>query len=594
MRLPPAKRWTRLARGVLLAVLAAGVAGVLLGLLQVRAVPVGPFSIRTSNPFRPLAAVVMAAGVLLVCCRDVRALRLTALASLTLLVPLGVMLFTRLSPADWNVGDQAFTELYTVYAAAGQQALGPYSQYGWHHPGPLLFYVLAPFHVLGGGGPSSLQGGALVINMAAVAGTAAILMRPRVEAPLLAPVVVLALGAYALKVPPLLVNDWNPHVLVLPFAALVCLTTAIAAGDIRLLPAAAVAGSFVVQTHLGLLPVAGALALATLASVLAGLRRGRLNRDETLRSARYMAWTLAAVWTLPVAEQLIDTPGNLTRIARFMGESRDSTPAPGDAVNAFSSLFLGAFGAGFDLARGWAYNPPYNPWSIAGATAVAAGLPLAARRERARRNRFGATLAWQCAVASIAAAIATFNIRGPIADHQIFWCSVLGVLSAAVLVSACLPVTTAAAVARAGRITTILCCIGIGILGIRELRAGFEPYPREESRVVEDLTGRLLTSLPRLDSSRPLVQVDSEAWGIAAGLVLQLKKRGHPVAIEPALVNLFGRPLAPNGSEDLLITIAGRSAHERLSRRSGNIVIAERRGVFLDAVRIGPGTAAAE
>ena len=126
----------------------------------------------------------------------------------------------------------------------------------------------------------------------------------------------------------------------------------------------------------------------------------------------------------------------------------------------------------------------------------------------------------------------------------------------------------------------------MAIVGARELRAGFGPYPREESRIVESLTNSLLMAAPTLQISRPVVHVDPEVWGIAAGLVLQLEKRGRPVAIEPALVNLFGRALAPTGEEDAMITVAGRTTHERLARRPGNIVLGERRDVFLDAVRI--------
>ncbi len=39
-------------------------------------------------------------------------------------------------------------ELYTIHATHAAQFLGPYSQYGWHHPGPMLFYLLAPFYVV--------------------------------------------------------------------------------------------------------------------------------------------------------------------------------------------------------------------------------------------------------------------------------------------------------------------------------------------------------------------------------------------------------------------------------------------------------------
>src|SRR5262249_25524372 len=66
----------------------------------------------------------------------------------------------------WPVADRALIELYTIHAAHGDQLLGAYSQYGWYHPGPLLFYVLAPFYVSAGRTEYGLRLGALVINLA--------------------------------------------------------------------------------------------------------------------------------------------------------------------------------------------------------------------------------------------------------------------------------------------------------------------------------------------------------------------------------------------------------------------------------------------
>jgi hypothetical protein len=38
-------------------------------------------------------------------------------------------------------GDYAALELYTRLAAQGRQLLGPYSRFGFHHPGPAYFYA---------------------------------------------------------------------------------------------------------------------------------------------------------------------------------------------------------------------------------------------------------------------------------------------------------------------------------------------------------------------------------------------------------------------------------------------------------------------
>src|SRR5205807_1160723 len=40
-------------------------------------------------------------------------------------------------------GDNPLLELATQDALHGHQLLGPYSRFGWHHPGPAYFYWLA-------------------------------------------------------------------------------------------------------------------------------------------------------------------------------------------------------------------------------------------------------------------------------------------------------------------------------------------------------------------------------------------------------------------------------------------------------------------
>jgi hypothetical protein len=50
---------------------------------------------------------------------------------------LGLVSLSRSLGPSWLVGDAALLELNVISALRGDQLLGPYSQYGWHHPGPL-------------------------------------------------------------------------------------------------------------------------------------------------------------------------------------------------------------------------------------------------------------------------------------------------------------------------------------------------------------------------------------------------------------------------------------------------------------------------
>src|SRR5262245_59572957 len=70
----------------------------------------------------------------------------------------------RALPTFYSWGDGALLELYTIHAGRAGWALGPYSRFGWHHPGPMLFYAMVPVYRLGGGHALALNAAALAIN----------------------------------------------------------------------------------------------------------------------------------------------------------------------------------------------------------------------------------------------------------------------------------------------------------------------------------------------------------------------------------------------------------------------------------------------
>jgi len=105
--------------------------------------------------------------------------------------------------------------------------LGAYSQYGWFHPGPLLFYLLAPFYTVGGRTVYGLDLGAFVINVLSLVIIASIVGRRRSLSPVTAVSLLAGLSAYLARLPDLLTSAWNPHISVWPFAALIACTAAL-------------------------------------------------------------------------------------------------------------------------------------------------------------------------------------------------------------------------------------------------------------------------------------------------------------------------------------------------------------------------------
>src|SRR5207245_9506948 len=76
--------------------------------------------------------------------------------------------------SDWAAIEARTRDVWSSHASL----VGPYSRYGWNHPGPLLFYVLAlPYRLLGGQ-PHGLFVGALAHNAAAFTFIGVILLQP--------------------------------------------------------------------------------------------------------------------------------------------------------------------------------------------------------------------------------------------------------------------------------------------------------------------------------------------------------------------------------------------------------------------------------
>src|SRR5687767_12684786 len=87
---------------------------------------------------------------------------LVGLAVLSLIMPVARIVdgMRGASPAS----DFALLELSTGEALRGAQLLGPYSRFGWRHPGPTYFYLQAPLYAAFGASSASLPVSTLVFN----------------------------------------------------------------------------------------------------------------------------------------------------------------------------------------------------------------------------------------------------------------------------------------------------------------------------------------------------------------------------------------------------------------------------------------------
>lgn len=238
-----------------------------------------------------------------------------------------VVLFARSFRTSWlATTDFALIELRArAVGGAHTPLIGPYSRFGWNHPGPALFFALAaPYRLLASRSPGLLAGAALIGAVATVTVVVVLLRAPIPRVVALFGVLVTAVLARALG-SGFLWNPWNPYVIVLPFLALALLSWWAATGEDRALPVAVAFASFVAQTHVSLAPEAAALLALALAWLLATVARERVARRRLVRSLIVSVGVFGVIWLPPIIQQAQPHGGNLRALWQFWTTSHHDT-----------------------------------------------------------------------------------------------------------------------------------------------------------------------------------------------------------------------------------------------------------------------------
>ncbi len=325
--------------------------------------------------------------------------------------------------SDWALIESSVRDVGT----SSTPLIGAYSRFGWHHPGPWPFYLLAgPYRLFGAA--HGILGAAAVWNLAVLVAIALVVRRlDRLLAVCALPVIsllVLCVGARFLADP------WNPYLPVLPLALLVPVAWGHGRQARWALPAMLFLASLIVQAHLGFLPVVAAIvAYALVARVVADRRSGRplLKPVAPLIAA---ALVLVAMWTPPLIDQVRDS-GNLSAIV-------DQVRDPGPPVSDSEKGQVGWSGAPAMFAR--QFGVP-GPWlgaperqvgvaadRIAGTGRILDLLPLgltfalAAVVAARRRDGTAGSLLGLCALAMAGCFVGLVAIRGVPYEWLVRWC----------------------------------------------------------------------------------------------------------------------------------------------------------------------------
>lgn len=497
------------------------------------------------------------------------------------IVIVAATLLGRSAADSFQSSDGAILELFTIHASRGLWEWGPYSQFGWHHPGPLLFYLNVPFYILSGQKAISLNAAALAINILSLCLLLWVIARREMLGLLIATSAVLVTFFWKLNY--LLISPWNPHVIVLPAAVFLVLAAAVATRGFHYLPLTVAVGSYLLQTHVSTGPFVVTVVLC--ACALAWPGRVRASQAGGRAWIVASALVVLVLWLPPLIEWWRAGPnGNLSLLFRyFFFGSPEGLP-----LSQAAGIWLHALGRFLDVDM---TIPVGHQLQLTGesrapllALVQLVLLPAVIWWAQRRNDRFVSRLSVIVLAASLTVLWSIGRIPVLVGDYQVFWMSAIGALTTALICA--VPVQliverlSASPLASARTIQTVTSLVVIGVAGWIGLGQVLGARAQAEIERVDPPPAmrfyRAVSShLSREHLARPLIRTSTGAWGEAAVVLLRLYKTGHSVAGDPGLVPLFGAPLLPNGLEDIEYWIIDSSALAAAEKAGGELLAAQ-------------------
>jgi hypothetical protein len=449
-------------------------------------------------------------------------------------------------PAAWSfvqsgipdvlfTGDGAALELRVLRAVRGVQLLGPYSLFGWSHPGPAYFYLALPFYELAGERGPALNLFALTVNASAAVATILAVRRlfgvvSAIAAAALVTVYV-SIGA-----PFVVTNEWNPILPILPLALLTILAVPFARGDSTGLPALAVLASAIIQTHVGY----GAPIAALAAVVLIARKRGGwtpVSRTSRLATAA----VLAACWALPLYEAATARRGNIQWLIEFFAPdnlAKQTWTVAWHAVRDQSAVLPVA------LIRAVAPGIAPPPWLPAVFFLVqCAGLAWIIAASIRHRDRTLAALAAIPLAQWLAAMFAVRAIRQTMEFYLVAWISSIG-LVASIVIAVAGARQLERLLGRKGRVVVVVTSLALVVLSF--VNGPARPaVVRDRDAALERLAADVEAFVRTRQAEPPVVRIESrETWPSAVAVVLHLHKRGLSIYVDDGWLYVVGDQFA--------------------------------------------------
>jgi hypothetical protein len=482
--------------------------------------------------------------------------------------------------------DQAWIELQIRDIGHHPVLLGPYSRFGWFHPGPLLYYVLwLPYRLTGSTG-TSLVIAALTVNTLALVAIG-LVARKRGGVPLMlltlffSSLLIASQGAQFQR------EVWNPDITVLPFVLLVLLAWSLSCGEAWALPAAVAVGTFLVQTHVGYGLVTTTLLVAGAVGAVITVWRRRRDAHRR-RRLRAFAWALvisagvgALLWLPVVIQQLFREPGNLAQLYHFFRDHHREH-SYGDAWHVIA-----------DQLRAWpewlhghvAQNIYSGAVDLSGSTPVPVALivVVAAGVVTWRRAKDAFRLDVLLVITIAAAVLSVSRIVGDIFPYLLTWTWAVGMLTWLAIAWSVVRwwQTRVGADPRVGQAALAAAAVALVVVSTVNLvdAAGAGNPDPQGSAAIEQLAAKVRHALP---PGHGVVEIRSgttpgSVW-IGAGVADQLEHDGIETRVPQNLGFAYGPDRVLDGEHVRLVV---------LPVESPDVAATRRRPCFEDAGRAG-------
>ena len=471
------------------------------------------------------------------------------------------------------VGDYALTELQVRNIGQHEVLTGLYSRGVWSHPGPMYFYLIAPFYWLTGGASVGMGLAAVAINAGSIGGIALIVWRRGGTAMLLCALLGCALVMRTLGAE-FLFDPWNNYVVTLPFGLLLFAIWATICGERWALLLATIVASFLAQTHVGfVLQALPLVALAAAWMVIPTLRRGSdaKQRGDALPLVRARrSRSVSVLWIPPAYDVLTNRQSNFRKIWNYFRTSDEPT----HSLTAGWRIVTGQFNwppewlttKRTDLV-GFGESPFIGdsslPWLLIPVVLVSfylwrrrrddrCGRPVHGGRPR-RRDGPGNRRhhAHPRSRARLPAAIHLDAGAAGLRDHR------MGGVAAR---------RSAAGRAPQRRVLVPIAVAGIVVVSSVNLysAATVEPLWQAESEVMAHITPPVLDAIEPGDGQVVVTDQLSDAAWYTRGLVLRLERDGVDARVLPDRGPLFGSTRVVDADEPVQATLPRR--HERRRR----------------------------